>query len=71
MQLEGKRPDKETNGAVSQREATAGAFVIPEDALIILPVRQMVLFPGMILSLHCRGPAGGEDQETPGSSAAA
>jgi ATP-dependent Lon protease len=51
MQLEGKRPDEETNGAVPHREAAAGALVIPEDALIILPVRQMVLFPGMILPI--------------------
>jgi len=51
MQLEGKRPDMGTNGAVPQREASAGAFVIPEDALIVLPVRQMVLFPGMILPI--------------------
>jgi len=51
MQLEGKRSDEETNGAVPHREAAAGALVIPEDALIILPVRQMVLFPGMILPI--------------------
>src|SRR6266568_1146806 len=31
------------------RSASEGAYALPDDALIILPVRKMVLFPGMIL----------------------
>src|SRR5712691_2187731 len=35
------------NGA--PRSASEGAYALPDDALIILPVRKMVLFPGMTL----------------------
>src|SRR6266568_3640884 len=31
------------------RSASEGAYALPDDALLILPVRKMVLFPGMIL----------------------
>src|SRR6266702_4157762 len=33
----------------ARRSASEGAYALPDDALIILPVRKMVLFPGMIL----------------------
>ena len=32
-------------------DGARGAFTLPEDALIIVPVRNMVLFPGMILPI--------------------
>jgi hypothetical protein len=41
--------------------------VIPEDATIILPVRNMLLFPGMVLPLTIGRPA--SDRRGPGSGA--
>ncbi len=44
-------PRGEKASAAASRSATDGTVALPEDALIILPVRRMVLFPGMILPI--------------------
>src|SRR6266699_4593950 len=46
-----RNPPGEKASAAASRSAPTGAVAIPEDALIILPVRKMVLFPGMILPI--------------------
>jgi len=55
MEMERKQDQPET-GAVAaaspSSQGAAAALAIPEDALIVLPVRNMVLFPGMILPLN-------------------
>jgi ATP-dependent Lon protease len=48
MHLEGSVPPRGSKSSAG-REPNGATLAIPEDALIILPVRQMVLFPGMIL----------------------
>mgnify|MGYP001577991097 CR=1 FL=1 len=51
MQLEKANPqtESETAAATAALDAAGSALAIPDDALIIVPVRNMVLFPGMIL----------------------
>jgi ATP-dependent Lon protease len=44
-----QKPAAEKAGAAALRPAPEGTYALPDDALIILPVRRMVLFPGMIL----------------------
>jgi ATP-dependent Lon protease len=44
-------PDGEKANAAAPRSASEGTYALPDDALIILPVRRMVLFPGMILPI--------------------
>src|ERR1700674_2564901 len=34
---------------------SAGASVVPEDVLIVLPVRDLVLFPGVVLPIAIQG----------------
>jgi len=51
MQLDGANPERDKPGASATREADDAALVIPEDAMIIVPVRNVVLFPSMILPL--------------------
>ncbi len=53
MQLEKSHPlaQGETATASAEIEAAGNALGIPDDALIIVPVRNMVLFPGMILPI--------------------
>ena len=51
MQLDGANPERDKPGAIAAGEAADAAFVIPEDAMIIVPVRNVVLFPSMILPL--------------------
>ena len=53
MQLEKAHPqaDSETAAATAAIDSASGALAIPDDALIIVPVRNMVLFPGMILPI--------------------
>jgi hypothetical protein len=46
-----RNPPGEKASAAASRSATDGTVALPEDALIILPVRRMVLFPGMILPI--------------------
>src|SRR6266704_2877472 len=46
-----RNPPGEKASAAASRSASNGAVALPEDALIILPVRKMVLFPGMILPI--------------------
>src|SRR3977135_1460602 len=46
-----RNPPGEKASAAASRSAPNGAVALPEDALIILPVRKMVLFPGMILPI--------------------
>src|SRR5450759_4219468 len=43
--------ERESVAADAKREATSPALVIPEDGLVIVPVRNMVLFPGMIVPI--------------------
>ncbi len=45
------KPESETAAATAALDAAGGALAIPDDALIIVPVRNMVLFPGMILPI--------------------
>jgi ATP-dependent Lon protease len=47
----GEQPEVKLADAGSQPAAQAGVKPIPEDALIIVPVRNLVLFPGVILPL--------------------
>jgi len=53
MQLEKPLPqaESETPAAPAALDAAGGALALPDDALIIVPVRNMVLFPGMILPI--------------------
>ena len=53
MQLEKShpKPQGETAAASAVIDSAGSALAIPEDALIIVPVRNMVLFPGMILPI--------------------
>ena len=53
MQLE-KRQDpvaSEIPAAAASVDGASGTLALPEDALILVPVRNMVLFPGMILPI--------------------
>ena len=55
MEMERKQshPEAEPVAAASSPSQSGGAAVsVPEDALIIVPVRNMILFPGMILPLN-------------------
>ncbi len=55
MEMERKQsqPESEPVAAASSPSQNGGAALsIPEDALIIVPVRNMILFPGMILPLN-------------------
>src|SRR5690606_30910802 len=51
--LDQQRPqENETRAEQTAQEPAApeaGAWTLPEDAIVIVPVRGMVLFPGMIL----------------------
>ena len=53
MQLE--KPNLEAEGEIAAATTALGAadsaLALPDDALIIVPVRNMVLFPGMILPI--------------------
>ncbi len=53
MQLENSHPraTAEDAAAPAQADSAAGALALPDDALIIVPVRNTVLFPGMILPI--------------------
>ena len=53
MRLERTHPQAqgETAAATAATDGMSGAPAIPDDALIIVPVRNMVLFPGMILPI--------------------
>jgi ATP-dependent Lon protease len=44
------RPDR-TDANRDTRAANSGVLVIPDDSMVIVPVRNVVLFPGMILPL--------------------
>jgi len=46
--LDGRNPEAAPVEALP-REAQGGTFVLPDDAMILVPVRQMVMFPGLIL----------------------
>jgi len=50
LELDGRNQNPAGEKAnAAPRSASEGTYALPEDALIILPVRKMVLFPGMIL----------------------
>ncbi|MFH1044145.1 MAG: endopeptidase La [Pseudomonadota bacterium] len=53
MQLEKTHPQAqgETAAATAAIDGASAALALPDDALIILPVRNLVLFPGMILPI--------------------
>ena len=53
MQLDTTNPQAgaEADAATHAVDSANGALAIPDDALIIVPVRNMVLFPGMILPI--------------------
>ena len=51
MQLEKAQAQDEAAAASAALEGASGTLALPEDALIIVPVRNMVLFPGMILPI--------------------
>ena len=44
-----QKPAGEKANAAAPRPSPEGTYALPSDTLIILPVRRMVLFPGMIL----------------------
>jgi ATP-dependent Lon protease len=55
MEMERKQGQPESElgaAAASPSQGGSSAVSIPEDALIIVPVRNMILFPGMILPLN-------------------
>jgi ATP-dependent Lon protease len=43
--------ERESVAAAGPGDAASAALVIPEDGLVIVPVRNMVLFPGMIVPI--------------------
>src|SRR6266496_4305161 len=50
LELDSNRtPAGEKASAAAPRSSPEGTYALPDDALIILPVRRMVLFPSMIL----------------------
>ena len=51
MQLDSADPERDKPGAIAAREPADAGLTIPEDAMIIVPVRNVVLFPSMILPL--------------------
>ena len=51
MQLEKAQAQDEAAAASAAIEGASGTLALPDDALIIVPVRNMVLFPGMILPI--------------------
>jgi ATP-dependent Lon protease len=51
MQLEKAQAQDEPAAASAAVEGASGTLALPDDALIIVPVRNMVLFPGMILPI--------------------
>ncbi|OIR03074.1 Lon protease 2 [mine drainage metagenome] len=51
MQLDSINPERDKLGTAAPVEAADAALAIPEDAMIIVPVRNVVLFPSMILPL--------------------
>ena len=51
MQLEKAQAQDEAAAASAALESASGTLALPDDALIIVPVRNMVLFPGMILPI--------------------
>ncbi len=51
MRLDSSNPDRDKAVAISTREVVGSALSLPDDAMIIVPVRNVVLFPGMILPL--------------------
>ena len=46
-----QKPAGEKANAPGLRSSPEGTYALPEDALVILPVRGMVLFPGMIMPI--------------------
>src|SRR2546430_3303930 len=44
-----KSAGERASAAAAARVTPQGTYALPDDAVIILPVRRMVLFPGMIL----------------------
>src|SRR4030088_1798386 len=46
-----QKPAGEKGNAPGLRSSPEGTYALPEDALVILPVRGMVLFPGMIMPI--------------------
>src|SRR5258706_373006 len=46
-----QKPAGEKANAPGPRSSPEGTYALPEDALVILPVRGMVLFPGMIMPI--------------------
>ncbi|HUW36875.1 MAG TPA: endopeptidase La [Rhodocyclaceae bacterium] len=51
MHLDSANPERDKPGAAATTGAADAAPAIPEDAMIIVPVRNLVLFPSMILPL--------------------
>ncbi|HUY03265.1 MAG TPA: endopeptidase La [Rhodocyclaceae bacterium] len=51
MHLDSINPERDKLDAAAPIEAADAALAIPEDAMIIVPVRNVVLFPSMILPL--------------------
>ena len=51
MQLDSANPQRDEPSAIATRDAADAAISIPDDAMIIVPVRNVVLFPGMIMPL--------------------
>ncbi|HUX25279.1 MAG TPA: endopeptidase La [Burkholderiales bacterium] len=51
MQLDKTQTQDAAAAANAALEGAGGALALPDDALIIVPVRNMVLFPGMILPI--------------------
>jgi len=47
----GLEPNTEPKGSTGNGRETRGVLVLPEDALVLVPVRNLVLFPGMVLPL--------------------
>jgi len=46
-----RKPASEKANSAAPRSSPEGTYELPDDTLIILPVRAMVLFPGMILPI--------------------
>jgi ATP-dependent Lon protease len=66
LELDSRDRNATGAGAAAPRLAPDGTIALPDDALIILPMRRMVLFPGLILPFTL-----GRDASVAGAQAAA
>ena len=52
LEMEKNQNQNLAESASSAVKGDAPALAIPDDAIVVIPVRNMILFPGMILPLN-------------------